>query len=137
MSKDFVNNLNDINDVNALMKGFNSDIGINVDDYGDGKCRAHIDITEKLCNPWGTVHGGIIYSMADTIGGLAAISKVGMVVTLTGNINYIAPADGKVLLAEGRLIHGGKTTAVSEVEIKNEDGSVAARATLTYYIIKK
>lgn len=117
--------------------GFIKNCGMELIEYSKTSCKCKIIINDDLLNPWGTVHGGLIYSLADTTGGTAAICASGSnVVTLTGNINYIGPAfKTKEIIAEANIVHCGRTTVVSDVMIKTAEGKDVAKATLTYYRI--
>lgn len=115
-------------------KGFIKDCGMELISYGDGECKCKISIEDRHLNPYGTVHGGVLYALADTTGGTAAISAAKMnVVTLTGNMNYIGPASSKEIIASAEVIHLGKTTVVVDVMIATLEGKDVAKATMTYY----
>ncbi len=93
----------------------------------------------ELLNIYGSLHGGIISSLADIAMGTAIWTMVGprdKMVTLEFKINYIAPVgeDTGTVTAEGKVIHAGKSTAVVEGSIRRGDGSLAARAQGTFFI---
>ena len=88
-------------------------------------------------NPIGSVHGGIIFSIADSVGGAAALSRGGKVTTVSGNINYINPALGCTkLIGEAIEVKSGRHMSVINVSISNQTGTVIAIATMTYYFIE-
>ena len=55
---------------------FHHYIGIEEIDVLDGKARISIDVDEKLLNPSGTLHGGILYSICDVTSFCALLSSV-------------------------------------------------------------
>lgn len=121
-----------------IFSGFNNEFGFELVEYSKGHCIGKIVVRENQLNPWGTVHGGIIYSLADTLGGVTAISEAEhQVVTLTGATNYIGSADGTEIIAEGKNVHVGRTTVVTDVEVRTETGKLVSKTTFTYFIIKK
>ena len=52
-------------------------LGLSVDSKQSGKSTCSIAFTERLLNPNNVVHGGVIYSMADTGMGGALMSLLG------------------------------------------------------------
>jgi uncharacterized protein (TIGR00369 family) len=47
-------------------------------------------------------------------------------------INYLEPVPGGRIKAEARVLRGGRNFIVTECEILNEDGTLAAKALLTF-----
>lgn len=84
------------------------------------------------------VHGGCIFSLADTIGGSAAISYGNSIVTMSGNFHYLSPAAGiDKLYAIAREIKHGKKISVYDVEIRDDKGKLIAKGTFSYYDLGK
>lgn len=82
----------------------------------------------------GRVHGGIISTLADTAMGRAAATATGWVCrTVEMNLNYLAPAfEETEILAEGYVIHAGKTIIVVESNVFNNEGRLMANSRGTY-----
>lgn len=92
-------------------------------------------------NPIGTVHGGVITTVLDTVMGCAIHSVLSRGVgysTLELKINFLRAVTYKcgVMKAEGRIIHSGKTTALIEADLRDEAGKLYAHGTSTYMIFK-
>lgn len=118
--------------------GFTRQMGMKVTEISDGFARVEMDIDEKSANPIGSVHGGVIYALADTAGGVAATTKGSFVTTVTGNINYLNPAmEVKKLIATTREIKVGKNVLVYDVSITDEKGKSIAEARMTFYSLHK
>lgn len=49
-------------------------LGITVLEMKAGYCKGEMLVRSELNNPLGMVHGGVIFSLADTVGGLAVIA---------------------------------------------------------------
>lgn len=120
---------------NLKKSGFISALNIKITALEPGYCEGEMPLDEKTTNPYGTVHGGCIYSLADTIGGSAAITKSGAVVTLDSHMSFLNPApnEGKLIAVGKEIRHGGKV-AVYDVEIKTEADVLVAKATYTFYV---
>lgn len=92
-------------------------------------------------NPIGSVHGGVISTLLDTVTGCAVHSmlpKNKAYTTLELKVNFIRAVTLKSgeMYAEGRLIHLGKSTALAEAYLKNADGTLYAYATSTCMILE-
>jgi uncharacterized protein (TIGR00369 family) len=88
-------------------------------------------------NPLGGVQGGFIAAMLDDTMAFGALSGIGggyVVPTLELKVNYLRPVRPGRLIAEGWLVHRGKTVAFLEGRLLDEDGHECARATATALI---
>ncbi len=83
----------------------------------------------------GIVHGGALMTLADTCGGVSAILNLPEGATTTATIesktNVLRPTRDGILTAITRPIHTGRTIAVLETEIVQDDGRLAAKTTQT------
>ncbi len=85
----------------------------------------------------GVVHGGILASLADTAGALAAyplLPRMTRIATVEMKINYLEPVDRGRIVAEATLLRLGRTLAVVECEVQDAAGTLAAKALITYAI---
>jgi len=83
----------------------------------------------------GVVHGGILAAMADTAGAIAAyttISKGTALATIELKINYLEAVPGGRVLADARVLRTGRNFVVTECEIFDQKGRLAAKALLTF-----
>lgn len=101
-----------------------------------GHSVCEIDIQQKHFNVNGTVHGGVIYSLADVGMGAALYSLMGKderCTTIEMKINYFnAPVTG-TLSCETLVVHRGRKIASMESEVRNE-GRLVAKALGSFYI---
>lgn len=91
-------------------------------------------------NPIGSVHGGVISTVLDTVLGCALHSMLPAGVAYTSlelKVNFLKAVriNSGVLRAEGRLIHLGKSTALVEADLKDSDGKLYAHAVSTCLIL--
>ena len=92
-------------------------------------------IDEQILNVHGFVHGGALYSLADTAAGAASFAPGRDSVTLSGTINYIKPGKGGKLIGIAQEISAGRTTGVYEVFIFNDAEVLLSRATFTMFFL--
>jgi uncharacterized protein (TIGR00369 family) len=103
-----------------------------------GRVSFEFQATEQLLNPMGTVQGGFVTAMLDEAMGPAAISALGPgygVPTLELKVSFIRPARPGRLVAEGRVVHLGRSVAFLESSLVDDDGELIATATATARII--
>jgi len=93
-----------------------------------------------LMHPQQTVHGGVIFTIADTAMSIALMSVIpegSRFGTIEAKINFLLPVRSGELLAESTLIHKGRSTAVVEATVYNiNEGKqqAIAKALGTFYI---
>lgn len=69
-------------------------IGIKIIEADEGYCKAELEVDDRHLNPLGTVHGGCLYTLADTVAGFAAASCGFEGPTLSGNMYFLRPTMG-------------------------------------------
>src|SRR5262249_21697602 len=85
-------------------------------------------------NPMGTVHGGIITTLADSAMGMAyaATTRDGeSFTTLELKVNSLKPVWSGRLTAEARLIKGGASVGLVKCGVTDAGGNLVAHATST------
>ena len=105
-----------------------------------GWAKVRLPYNEKLTNAIGLMHGGAIFSPADSAVGMALVGLIGRnenISTLEMKINYLKPVRSGQLIAEAKIIHKGSQTAVGDVEVRDEQDVLIARGLATYAIFKK
>ena len=81
------------------------------------------------------VHGGILAALADTAAAIAAYTTVPKGVALATielKINYLEGVPGGRIRAEARVLRTGRNFVVTECEIFDRKGTLAAKALLTF-----
>lgn len=92
--------------------------------------------SERLLNPLGTVHGGWAATLLDSALACAVqtlLKKGEAYTTAEFKVNLtrpITPRTGEVV-CEGKVIHKGRTLAISEATLKDKDGKLLAFGTET------
>lgn len=110
-------------------------LGFDVESVHDGRAIFRLDVRPTHKQIHGVVHGGIIAALADTAAAIAAYTTVPLGVelaTLELKINYLEPVPGGRVKADARVLRAGRNFIVTECEIFNESGAMAAKALLTF-----
>ena len=121
--------------------GYAQLIGMQIEQAQDGKGRARIQVDRRLMHPQQMVHGGVIFTLADSAMSMALISKLPAGTpfsTIEAKINYLAPVRGGEIVAEATILQQGRTIAVIEASIYNiEQGQqrIIGRVLGTFHIV--
>jgi acyl-CoA thioesterase len=106
----------------AQNAGYFQLLDLHIENAQDGVGEARIQVDARLLHPQQLVHGGVIFTLADTAMALmSALPANTPVSTIEAKINYLRPARTGELVAEATIIHQGNTTAVLEATVYNID----------------
>ena len=111
-------------------------IGFQFTKMRKGYSQCVLKVDKKLFNPHGVLHGGVLYSMADTgMGGAlySLLDKSELCATIEVKINYFKAVKAGSVTCDTKVINKGKKVAVLESEMLN-DGALVAKALGTYSI---
>ena len=114
---------------------FASDLGIDLTRAADGHATGRLELAERHTSNerTGVVHGGVTYSLADTVGGAAVYSVVGTSTpTVDMRIDYLAPATGELLRAEAETLRVGAGVATVDVTVTDGSGTRIAECRGVY-----
>ena len=117
--------------------GFTAYSGIKVRLLEEGYAEGEIEIEDHHLNPRGTIHGGLLYVLTDTIGGLATRTVNGMYAfvptTASSSISYLKPTIGtKKLIAKANVVKFGKRLSVVQTDVYDENGVHLATSLSNY-----
>jgi uncharacterized protein (TIGR00369 family) len=115
-------------------------LGFDLVDVTDGTAAFSYRPDARHRNPLGTVHGGIAMTLLDSAAGAAVHSTLGAgcgYTTLETKVNLVRAVRPTTapLMAEGRVVHRGRTVATAESRLVAGDGTLYAHATSTCLIL--
>ena len=113
-------------------------VGVTFTKVENGYSHCILEVDKKLLNPGGIVHGGALYTLADSGMGAALFSFVDeneLFLTIETSTFYFKAVSSGTLACESRVVHKGKRIAVVEAEIKNGE-QLVAKAVGTFSIYK-
>jgi len=114
---------------------FVTELGIRIIKLDKDCCETEMEIRPQFFNLQNSVHGGVLYSMADTTAGIAAITATGTnCVTLNSSISFLAPVceTGTKLIGRAKAIRWGRRTAVCEVSLYDWKETLCVTGTFTF-----
>lgn len=120
--------------------GYSQLLGMQVDTSQEGIGTVRIKVDARLMHPQQGVHGGVIFTLADTAMSMALISVLppgNRFSTIEAKINFLAPVATGELTTEATIIHRGRSIAVLEATVYNildEERRAIARTLGTFHI---
>ncbi|KON67119.1 esterase [Peribacillus butanolivorans] len=114
-------------------------LGIEMKEISDGKVVATMPVDERTRQPLGLLHGGASVALAETVASVGGIQLVDStkqaVVGLEINANHVRGVRSGHVIAEGNIIHRGKSTMVWDVKIRDNQDQLICISRCTLAII--
>jgi len=114
-------------------------ISLQIEVMDEGGSLLKISSKGKHMNLWGTVHGGVIASLADAACSASIfphLKEDEMIMTAVLQIHYFAPVKSGDLRGKGRVIRRGRRLAHAEAEIFDDRNQLIAKGSASF-VIKK
>ncbi len=114
-------------------------LGVRYEESGDGRARLALEATEEHVNRTGTVHGGVLATLADMAMGQALRSRTGedeVPATTQLTVTYLRPGKPGPLTANGEVRKQGDTLSVCEAEVA-QDGRTLVHAVATFAVLHR
>lgn len=131
---------------------FNKLLGLTIESMDHERVRVSFPMRDELVGHYtrGMVHGGVISSVIDATGGLAAFmgikekmadkslkaktEKFGQVSTIDLRVDFLRPGVGSVFTATAFPLRLGSKVAVTRIELTNEKQELIAVGTGSYTV---
>ena len=108
-------------------------LGIELTALGPGTASAQVRIEDHMLNSHGTVHGAIIFALADYVFAAACNSYGRTAVGLSTTVNFMAPAfRGKMLQAVATEEKRNYRTSWYRIKVESEGELVAVMEAMAY-----
>lgn len=108
-------------------------LGIKLQEVGEGSATAELVVKDHMLNSHGTIHGAILFSIADYVFAAASNSYGKTAVGLSTNVNFMAPGlKGSVITATA--VEAKRTNRIAWYNIRVEsNGELLATMEATAY----
>ncbi len=110
--------------------GFTQLLGIEHLEPGDADARARLEVSDRIRQPYGLVHGGVYPLLAETLASKATAEAVfergEVAVGQSNSATFLRPVTAGHIHASGRAIHRGRTSWVWDVECRDDEDRLAA-----------
>jgi molybdopterin converting factor subunit 1 len=104
-----------------------------------GHVQMEYTATAQLVNPLGSVQGGFITAMLDDAMGPAGVAALGpgyVAPTLELKVSFHRPLHPGRVVADGRVVHKGRSIIFLEGALHNDDSELIASATATARVVR-
>jgi uncharacterized protein (TIGR00369 family) len=95
-------------------------------------CRIAFPVTDRLMNPQGVVHGGVLASVMDISMGHLVAKVAGPGATIEMKVQFLRPLTGPSASCEGRFTKRGRSLSFMESQVRDAAGRLVAHATATW-----
>ena len=111
-------------------------MGIQISTLSDGEVTLSMQVDSEIhTNVYGIVHGGSLFTLVDSVMGVAGLTTGNLVVTSDINIRFITNSKKRnILTATGRIIHKGRDSLITEAEIRDKRQRLLVKAQGSYFI---
>jgi 1,4-dihydroxy-2-naphthoyl-CoA hydrolase len=111
---------------------FDTELGLRFTEVSPDGARAQLEVTPKLLQPMGLVHGGVYCSMVETIASASAFAWLatrggGNVVGVNNNTDFLRSISSGTVFGAAEPIHRGRRQQLWLVTITDDQDQVVAR----------
>lgn len=122
----------------AAAMPFVETLGMNVESASPEEVTASIAWSEKRCTAGGVMHGGVIMSVADTVGAVCAFLNLpagATTSTVESKTNLVRGVRSGSIHARAEPVHVGRTMVVVQTETRDDEGRLVALTTQTQLVL--
>jgi 1,4-dihydroxy-2-naphthoyl-CoA hydrolase len=115
-----------------LCRGFDDELGLKYLEVTADGGRAQLEITDKLLQPWGIVHGGVYCAIVESLASVSghvwlSQNGGGTVVGVNNTTDFLRAIGSGTVHAESTPIHRGRRQQLWLTTITDESGRALAR----------
>ncbi len=107
-------------------QGVMAHIGAELSLVEAGRVQIRLPYSERLSQQHGFFHGGITTTIADSACGYSGFTLMpadASVLTIEYKVNFLAPADGELLVANGHVVKPGRNIIVCHADVMVRKGA--------------
>jgi acyl-CoA thioesterase len=108
-------------------------VGIEVSGYGEGSATATLRVAPHHLNSAGTLHGGVIFSLADVAFSAASNSHGTLAASIEASISYFRAVTEGTVTAEAVEVARNPKLATYLIDVRDGDGALVAQFRGTVY----
>ena len=137
-----MNKKNLLNKINAVNKNtLMETLGIEFIDLGKDFLVAKMEVTPKLHQPDGVLHGGATVALAESVGSAASYISVNkdtqMIRGIVISANHLKGISKGYVYAKATPIHKGRTTQLWEIKVTDDNDNLISHCKLSTMILKR
>ena len=137
-----MNKENLLNKINAVNKNtLMETLGIEFIDLGKDFLVAKMEVTPKLHQPDGVLHGGATVALAESVGSAASYISVNkdtqMIRGIVISANHLKGISKGYVYAKATPIHRGRSTQLWEIKVTDDNDNLISHCKLSTMILKR
>ena len=137
-----MNKENLLNKINAVNKNtLMETLGMEFTDVGEDFLVAKMEVTSKVHQPDGVLHGGATVALAESVGSAASYMSVDkdtqMVRGIVISANHLKGRSKGYVYAKATPIHRGRTTQLWEIKVTDDNDNLISHCKLSTMILKR
>ena len=107
-------------------------MGMTCVELSKGYAKIKMTVKPEFMNFENMLHGGVVSSLLDQAFGCSLNTLNQIYVAVQLNINFMSSAPvGETLIAEGKVLHAGRSLGIAEMTVTDSKGKLIARASGT------
>jgi uncharacterized protein (TIGR00369 family) len=114
-------------------------MGIEVNEFGDGRARLTMEVRPDMLNGAGWLQGGVYVALADEAIALALYTLLAedeRIATIDEHTSFIKGVNTGTITATGRVIRKGRRVAFADGEVRSAtDDALLTRTSTSYAVI--
>ena len=114
---------------------FDVHYGLEVLEAGPELMRGRCSVSDRIRQPYGLVHGGVLASMAESLASigtaLGVLDRGCIALGQSNSTTFLRPISEGTVHAQARPRHRGRTTWIWDVEITDDAGTICALSRVT------
>ena len=114
-------------------------LGIRITEVEEGKVEMRMAVDKRHANSAGTLHGGMICDLADAAMGTAfatTCTEEESYTTVELKCNFLRPVWKATLTANAWIVYRGKTTGLTECEVRDDKERLIAKLSSTLMVLR-
>ena len=110
-------------------------MGIRYTKVGEQYLEAEMEVSPKLHQPLGYLHGGATIALAESVGSMASVLLIDprkyAILGSQVNATHLRSVQKGMVRAKASLLHQGKSMHVWDVQVHSEDGALISGVRIT------
>jgi 1,4-dihydroxy-2-naphthoyl-CoA hydrolase len=122
----------------ADMMPFARAAGVEITAAGPEEVDGRLEWAPERCTSAGVLHGGVLMTLADTVGAVCAFLNLpegATTSTIASKTNFFRGVRGGTVRAVARPLHAGRTTVVVQTDLYDDDGRRVSQTTQTQAVL--
>jgi 1,4-dihydroxy-2-naphthoyl-CoA hydrolase len=111
---------------------FAAKLGIVLESAEPGQVVGRLAWDADLCTTGGVLHGGVLMTLADSLGGLCAFLNLpegANTATISSSTNFLRAVRSGHVTGTAHPVHTGRSVIVVQTELRDDTGRLAAQVT--------